>query len=113
MTSQSGLPGGNANEYYHKEQNKGEVLDLLLSGLSPYVDNLDLKQYCKVKHIINTEIDVDNMKGTCKGTGRIQIRLNGDETREYIQRNLAAKGITIRDKVIDAAKKPGFTTPFY
>ena len=84
-----------------------------MTGLSAYVDKLDIKQFCKVKHIISTEIDVDNMKGTCKGTGRIQIRLNGDETREYIQRNLAAKGITIQDHVVDANKKPGFTTPFY
>ena len=48
LTSQAGLPGGNANEYYHKESNKGEVLDLLLSGLKPDTDEKELKRDCKV-----------------------------------------------------------------
>jgi hypothetical protein len=74
------LGGSDPNKYYHHNPNKGEVVDLVLTGLKETCDKQDIKQAAKVKHIIMNEVDVDNFKGICKGTGRVQIRLNDGES---------------------------------
>jgi len=95
LSSNFGLGGTDANTFYHKEQNKGEVVDFVLSGLKPSCDEIELKKMAKVRHIISSELDVDNLRGTCKGTGRIKIRLNNGEDRETIRQNFSRMGVLV------------------
>ena len=111
MTTQTNLPGFDANQYYHKEQNKGEVIDLVLNGLSPDTMQSDLKRIAAVKHVISSEIDVDNLKGTCRGSGRIKIRLNAGEDPETIRQNFINKGVVVKDFKVKAEKGSDFTRP--
>ena len=79
------LNGGNANQFYHKQANTGEVVDIVLSNMSPEMTEAQVKQIANVKHVISANVDIDNLKGTCTGTGRIQVRLNDDETAETVR----------------------------
>ena len=85
LTTSTNLPGSDANTFYNKSSNKGEVVDLVLSGLDQSVQQADLKRISNVKHVISSEVDLDALKGTCKGTGRIKIRLNEGEDKETIR----------------------------
>jgi len=111
LSSTFGLGGGNSNDFYHEEQNKGEVVDFILSGLKPTCDEYELKKLAKVKHIISSELDVDNLRGTCKGTGRIKIRLNKGEDREDIRQNFTRMGVVVQEFKLETNKNTGFTTP--
>jgi hypothetical protein len=106
----SGLQGGDANQFYHKQQNTGQVVDFVLTGLGPNVDEIELKRLSGAKHVISSNIDVDNLKGTCTGTGRIKIRLNDGEDSESIRTKFSAKGILAQDFKIVANKNTGFST---
>lgn len=79
------LQGANANQFYHKPTGNGEVIDLILSGMGENMDVTAIKKIAKVKHVISANVDTDNLKGTCKGTGRISIRLNDGEDKETIR----------------------------
>lgn len=59
------------------------------------------------------EIDEDKIKGICKGTARMKIRLNEGETKEMVRQNLERVGIQVVDHQLDAGKKSAFTTPIY
>ena len=109
----SNIGGNDANQYFHKAQPKGELIDLDLSDLPQHVDEIDVKKAANVKHVISTELAVDNFKGICTGTGRIKIRLNEGETLESVQRSLKKKGFTATVHQEDARKKPTFTGPIY
>tara|TARA_B110000503_G_C7103259_1_gene394788 strand:+ start:1137 stop:1313 length:177 start_codon:yes stop_codon:yes gene_type:complete len=58
------------------------VLDFDLRGLPVTADSKDLKKAANVKHVISSDVDIDNFTGNCKGTGRMKIRLNEGETEE-------------------------------
>lgn len=62
-----------------------------------------------VKHVISASIDEDNMKGTCTGTGRIQVRLNPGETREQVELNYARQGVIVGETKSDSRKRPNVT----
>lgn len=70
------------------------MIDLDLSDLPQHVDEITVKKAANVKHVISTELAVDNFKGICTGTGRIKIRLNEGETLESVQKSLRNKGFT-------------------
>lgn len=109
----SNIGGNDANQYYHKAQPKGELIDLDLSNLPQHVDEIDVKKAANVKHVISTELALDNFKGICTGTGRIKIRLNEGESLEDVQRSFQKKGYTATVHQEDARKKPNFTGPIY
>ncbi len=77
----SNIGGADANRYYNNKA-KGEVLDFDLSGLPETADEITVKRSANVKHVISTELVYDNMKGICRGEGRIKVRLNEGETKE-------------------------------
>jgi len=79
------LQGANANQFYHKPTGTGEVIDLILSGMGEDMNVAAIKKIAKVKHVISANVDTDQIKGTCKGTGRISIRLNDGEDKESIR----------------------------
>jgi len=103
--------GSDPNHFYHKAANKGEVIDLHLSGIKPSADELDIKRAAGVKHVISTALDVDEIKGICKGTGRIKIRLNEGESLQLVCENFKKVGVMVAEHQHDVAKKSAFTTP--
>lgn len=72
-----------------------KTVDLTLSNLPSTTETRDLKHFAGVKHVISANVDQDNMKGICTGTGKIQIRLNPGETLEQVELNFAKKGIMV------------------
>jgi hypothetical protein len=71
------------------------VVDLILSGMGANMDDKEIKKIAGVKHVISSEVDLDNLKGTCKGTGRIKIRLNDGEDTEMIRQRFTNKNIVV------------------
>lgn len=80
--------GGHDAIKQYDNKNKGEVLDFDLLGLPETCDEISVKKNANVKHVISAELEFDNMKGTCKGNGRIKIRLNDGETEDGVRNNL-------------------------
>lgn len=73
--------GHDATKYYDKQNlATGQVLDFDLQGLPNSADSIDIKKAANVKHVISSDVDIDNFTGNCKGTGRLKIRLNEGET---------------------------------
>lgn len=70
-------------------------MDLILSGMGANMDDKEIKKIAGVKHVISSEVDLDNLKGTCKGTGRIKIRLNDGEDTEMIRQRFTNKNIVV------------------
>lgn len=92
-----GLQGANANQFYHKPQNEGKVVDIILSGMKPEMDESQIRKIANVKHVISSNVDLDNLKGTCTGTGRIKIRLNEGEDAEQIKQRYVNNGVLVQD----------------
>lgn len=76
----SSIGGADPNRFYGSNIGTGEVLDFDITNLPENADEIMVKKQANVKHVISTEVQYDNMKGVCKGEGRIKIRLNEGET---------------------------------
>lgn len=72
-----------------------EVIDWIVSGLPANADGKDLKKIAQVKHVVRAVCDEDSFKGTCLGTGRIQIRLNHGETADQVRLNFLRRGYAV------------------
>ncbi len=90
-----GLQGQDANKFYHQPHNKGTVVDFVLSGIGASVDETQVRKISGAKHVISTNVDLDNVKGTCTGGGRIKIRLNEGETPEDIRQRYISQNIVV------------------
>lgn len=62
-----------------------------------------------VKHVIESSVVEDNMKGTCTGVGKVKVRLNHGETREQVELNFTKNGIAVREAQNDPRKRPNMT----
>jgi len=107
------LPGSNANKFYYKAENKGDVIHLELKNLSPNSDELELKKLSGAKHVIETHVEVDALKGTCTGCGYIKIRLNDTEDKEEIYQKFVNKGYIVNDHKTAPQKDTTFSRPIY
>ena len=58
---------------------------------------------------MSATVNFDNLKGTCKGTGRLQIRLNNGESLDQVKLNFLRKGYQIEEFITDANKKSVIT----
>ena len=56
-----------------------------------------MKKLAGAKHIIQAEVKEDNLKGICKGEGRITFRLNNLEEENQIKDNLRSAGVSFRE----------------
>jgi hypothetical protein len=56
-------------------------------------DEISLKKLANAKHIIQSEVKQDNLKGTCTGEGRLKIRLNEGESKNQIKQILLKAGL--------------------
>jgi hypothetical protein len=76
LASNDPLTGQSSLKHYHAVTEAPRVVDLAVSGLPEHMDTRELKKVSGARHVISTVVDEDRLKGTCLGTGRIQIRLN-------------------------------------
>ncbi len=114
MSSNIGnLQGGNANKFFNADLPKGEVVHIKLDNLGPNVDEVEIRRTAGVKHVIASDVEVDALKGTCKGKGSIQIRLNEGENKEAIAQKFVNKGWIVQDHKVAPQKDTTFTRPIY
>ena len=106
----SNIGGADPNRFYTNKA-KGEVIDFDLSGLPESADEISVKRQANVKHVISTELQFDNMKGICRGEGRIKVRLNEGETEEQVMSNFKKAGYIVKKHTEDPRKKPTFSGP--
>jgi len=90
---------------------RGEVLDLDLGGLPEHCDEAAIKAAANVRHVIAAEVDTDNLKGTCKGTGRIKIRLSDGETERAVKNSLSRAGFWVAGHAENPKKNTAFSGP--
>lgn len=76
LASNDMITGKSSLQSYDMVKEPPRVIDLAIQGLPAYMDARELKKISGAKHVIQTTVDEDSLKGTCLGTGRIQIRLN-------------------------------------
>ena len=110
----SNLEGHDAHAEYQRTKNypvAGDLVDIDLSGLPENADELSIKRIANVKHVINTEVQENPLKGTCTGQGRIKLRLNDGESAEQVQLNFQRAGYTANFHLDDPRKKPELTGP--
>ena len=74
-------------------------------------DEAVLKRAAKVRHVIASEVDLDNLKGTCRGSGRIKIRLSDGETEAMIKNNLSRAGYWVSEHAENPKKNTAFSGP--
>jgi hypothetical protein len=78
--------GESSLQHYNLEA-KPEVVDLVVGNLPEYYKAENLKRISGSKHVIGATVEEDNFRGICKGTGRIQIRLNNGESSDLVKLN--------------------------
>lgn len=80
-----------------------------MTGLPQNAKPENLKKISGSKHVIKATVDEDNLLGTCKGTGRIQIRLGQNENCDTVKLNFLREGIMVQEFASDPRKKPNVT----
>lgn len=53
-----------------------KLLTLDLKGLSAYEDDFSIKQACQGFHVVSVQTKSDQIKGTCNGSARVQVRVH-------------------------------------
>ncbi len=56
-----------------------------MKGLGENTRAEDLKKISGVKHIISAVVDEDSIRNVCTGTGRIKLRLGGDDELDTVK----------------------------
>lgn len=72
-----------------------KVIEFDLSHLGSDMEPDKLKKIANAKHVIKSETDVDQIKNTCKGTGKFAFRLTEHESEDKIRDNLSKAGIQV------------------
>ena len=62
-----------------------------------------------MKHVIEATVDVDNMRGVCKGTGRVKLRIGEGESLDQVRVNYLNKGFDVKDHLDNNNKQPKFS----
>jgi RNA recognition motif-containing protein len=92
------VTGESSLNYYSKaKEATPQIVDMVVSNLPKHFDEKALRKVSGSKHIISAVVDVDNFTGSCKGTGRIQIRLNHGETADSVRLNFLRLGYKVED----------------
>lgn len=109
LASNDLVTGKSTLHNYDAVKEPPRVVDLTVAGLPEHMDARELKRISGAKHVISTTVDEDRLKGTCTGTGRIQIRLNQGETQEGVTLNFVKNGWTVQEYAQDNRKCPDVT----
>jgi hypothetical protein len=89
------LGTGNAIQAYSKADNQTVVVDLDVNGLGTSTKPEDLKKISGAKHVISAVVDEDAIQNVCTGTGRIKLRLGGDEDLDQVKLQFLKAGYGI------------------
>ncbi len=76
---------GNTIQHYQNADKPTVVVDLDLKGLHENTQSDDLKKISGAKHIISAVVDSDSIRNICVGTGRIKLRLGGEEEVDNVK----------------------------
>lgn len=68
-----------------------------------------LKSIIGVKHVVGVETDIDNIKNTCTGTGRVKFRVGEGESAADVQTRLQAQGFEVKGFKQSTTKKIDYT----
>ena len=78
-----------------KDPTSAKILDLKFDNLPQNADSSTLKKIAGVRHVIEADTTIDNIKNECTGAGKISMRLGeGDSEASIIQR-FKDEGITV------------------
>jgi hypothetical protein len=114
MNQTSNIMGGDATRYFDKgnlANEEGKTLDFDLIGLKATAEGADLKRAAGVKHVISSDVTIDNFTGQCKGDGRLKVRLSAGETEADVRNNLRRAGIMVKEHVENPKKNTVFSGP--
>ena len=81
------------------------MIDLVIGNLPENSQAENLKRISGSKHVIGATVEVDNFRGVCNGTGRIQVRLNNGETADQLVLNFVKQGFQVKEFEQDNRKK--------
>lgn len=71
LASTDFITGASSLEQFSSKKPQPVVVDLVVSKLPSNTEVTTLKKIAGSKHVISASIDEDNVKGVCKGTGRL------------------------------------------
>ena len=71
LASNNRVIGGEQDAGFVRRNEDVRVIDLQLANLPSSADMIGVKKMSGAKNVIGVALDEDNMKGICKGTGRI------------------------------------------
>jgi len=111
MLASNDLISGQSSMTAYNQASESRMVDLQLRNLPANSDIIGVKKMSGAKHIVGVNLDEDNMKGICLGTGRIQLRVSENQPLDEIELNFAKQGIVAREFENDPRKKPQLTGP--
>ena len=103
------LGTGNTIQHYAKADNPTYVADLDIKGLTEATHPEDLKKISGAKHIISAVVDHDAIKNTCTGTGRIKLRLGGEDELDNVKLQFLKAGFGVQEHADDTKMKTNFS----
>lgn len=71
------------------------IVDFDVKGLAENVRADDLKKISGAKHIISAVVDEDAIRNICTGTGRIKLRLGGEDEIDNVKLQFLKAGYGI------------------
>lgn len=103
------LGTGNAISAYSMADKQTVIVDLDVKGLGENTRPEDLKKISGVKHVISAVVDEDSIRNVCTGTGRIKLRLGGEDELDTVKLQFLKAGYGIQEHQDDSKKKTNFT----
>jgi len=103
------LGTGNTIQHYAKADNPTYVADLDIKGLTEATHPEDLKKISGAKHIISAVVDHDAITNTCTGTGRIKLRLGGEDELDNVKLQFLKAGLGVQEHADDTKMKTNFS----
>jgi hypothetical protein len=80
-----------------------------VKGLPETVKGDDLKKISGAKHVISAVVDEDAIRNVCTGTGRIKMRLGGEDEVDQAKLQFLKAGYGVQDHADNNKKNTGFT----
>ena len=71
------------------------TVELFLSEIPENTDDIKVKKISGARHVVETTLKHDALRGTLTGEGHMRIRLQQGETADRIRQNLEKNGIGV------------------
>jgi len=103
------LGTGNTLQKFN-EATETQVVDLDVKGLPSHAQSEDIKKISGVKHVISAVVEHDALTNACTGTGRIKMRLTGNEDLDNVKLQFLKAGYGVQEHAENTNKKSGFSS---